>query len=428
MVNAVNRLIEELASDKFDESTGLEFLDDKRKKKLNLLVVNLKRIRGRLDLELLPINLLTDYVNSLQKYYEKKISFRDYLKASNNADAKEINKKIDQVIEQLNRVSTAVYVEPMVKELIKSGVNDSIIKEAIEIPDMTGGMNKIRSHVINSVAVFGHSPLNKEQIFNLVLLRIAASAHSENIPVPEVNKIRRHFDSEDEPSSYSHTQKLTRLIKEFTIRLNCVYPNYKKLFLARDGIILYEAQITLHRTSCDLIYVSRDTIKDYFSLFSGDLDLVISKVGLNHAEALIEGLYERFLSYYKSNDSYKRIFDSIITYLKPFIDNNTVFVDSSSKSLPIILCAIAKIFYPSYDFKAYFYCTIYEDPKVGFILGRKDFIVDMLPDYVEYDASNSSIFPWYIQKFIPIANKRMKQQQAYMAHLVLQSELHSSII
>ena len=45
---------------------------------------------------------------------------------------------------------------------------------------------------------------------------------------------------------------------------------------------------------------------------------------------------------------------------------------------------------------------------------------------VEFDKERSSIIP-YIQKLLPIKLRtgKMKQPQAYMVHLVLQSVLHS---
>lgn len=428
MVNAVNKLIEDLASQKIEDPENVDTISDARKRKLELLILNLKRIKDNPDLAKLQIDLLITYTQSLQKYYEKKISYREYLKSTNNIDSKEINKKINLVIEQLNRISTAVYLEPTVRELKKEKVNDTVIKEAMELPQEIDTISKVKMNIINNVHNFGNSPLDKEQIFKLILLRIATHAHSENIPVPEVNRIRRHYESSGEPSSYEQTLDLTKLIKEFTVRLNTIYPNHKKLFLARDGIILYEAQITMYRTSCDIIYISRDTIKEYFDLFSKDLDSVISKQGVNNSESIIEELKEIFMSKYNSNEHYKTIFESIIKYIGPYFNHKTVFVDSSSKSIPIILCAMSRIFYPNFDFKAYFFSTIYTDPNVGFILGKNDNKLDMLADYVEFDQAHSSMLPWYIQKFIPIPNKRMKQQQAYMTHLVLQSTLHSSFI
>jgi hypothetical protein len=216
-------------------------------------------------------------------------------------------------------------------------------------------------------------------------------------------------------------------IKQFTIKMNERYRDYKKLFLARDGFILYEAQITMFNDNSDIIYVSRDTLQEYFNMLKEQLDLVIKRRGISNIENIIHDLVVVYRNLYDSDHTYHALFDSLIRYLRNYFANKLLFVDSSSMTLPVVLAAISKMFNPEMDVKVYFFSTIYTDHNAGYLIGQtKNFSVDMMPDYVEYDKDRSSVIP-YVPKLLPIFIKtgKMKQPQAYMTHLVLQSILRS---
>jgi len=427
MVNAVNQLIKEITSEKLDENLDISWFDEKRKVKLQLLIKNLERVRSYPNLDDLQLKRLTSFLYILLKYYKKKIEYKELLRIYSGATSKKINDEVDSIILKLRNLTTSIFVENIIRELLQLGVNQKLINEALTIPELHRGINEIKLHIKNSINNFSSQSLDKEVIFKLCLIRIAAHCNEEKLDIPKVQMIRKQFDSEGKPSSYEMSKKVCVNIKDFTLKLNNLYENYKKLFLARDGFILYEAQLTLYKNSSDIIYVSRDTLGKYFKFLNNKLDESINKEGINNVGAIITDLHNNLLKLYNSDEEIKSLFNSLIRYLKSYLDVNTVFVDSSSRSLPVILCAICKIFYPKFDFRVYFFSTIYQDTKAGYLLGQKEnYIVDMMPEYVEFDKERSSIIP-YIQKLLPIKLRtgKMKQPQAYMVHLVLQSVLHS---
>ncbi|PIZ50640.1 hypothetical protein COY27_06550 [Candidatus Woesearchaeota archaeon CG_4_10_14_0_2_um_filter_33_13] len=426
MVDAVNQLIKQLVADKFDPNSDLIWFNKDRQVKIQLLIQNLERIKSRNKLNILNLKGLYGYIYPLLKYYRKQISYKEFLRITHHATAKSINEQIDITIANLRRLIQAVYIDSLVKELREEGVNERLIREALTIPSVHGGINVVKQHIISTTYLFGKAPLNKEQIFKLYVLRGAVHCHYEKIDLTILKSIRTYFDSNKQTSSsYSQTLDLSQLIKKATIKLNQLYGDHKKLFLARDGFILYEAQITLFNNNSDIVYVSRATLKDYFKILHTELLKVIKVVGMNNVEKIILTLSKHFQELNK--EEYMALFfQSIMRYLKVYIKPKTVFVDSSSHSIPVILAAICKLFYPNYEYNVYFVTTSYNDRTAGYLINRKDtYIVDMLPDYVDYDETKSSIIP-YFHKLLPITlKKKWKQPQAYMAHLVLQSVLRS---
>lgn len=426
VVQAVNRLIKDLVAERFDETQDLSWFDNKRFTNISLLIQNLQRVRQRKDLTGLQLNKLALWLDDLLRYYSKKITYPEFLERQGNVTPQEINKHIDAIINQLVTLARSVYVEPLVQQLLEEGVNKAIIDDALTIHNLTT-IDMIKHYIQLISKQFGTTSLTKEQVFNLILIRIATHIHEESLPMPQVEKIAAQFNSPSKPSSYELTKKLAENIRTFTAQLNEEYPDHTKLFLARDGFVLYEAYITLFSTPANIIYVSRDTLQHYFKTLQDPLNNAITKHGLGNVHVLINELTQQYFLMYERDASFKSFCNSIMQYLAPYLTPKTVFVDSSSRTLPLVLAALSKIMYPNYDFQVYFHTTIYTDPHAGFRTGKEnDYFIDMLPDYVAYDQENSGIIP-YIQRILPIPLRTggMKQPQAYMVHLVLQSVLHS---
>ena len=424
MVNAVNQLIAQLIKEKYDLSVDLQWFTNERVAKLELIIQNLERIRSRPDLKNLGLDPLLNYLSPLLSYYKQKISYKQFLKVANYASAETINEQIDRVVANLRSLLRYLFVEQILEELRSKGVRKELIEEAMIVPDLAGGINKIKIHILQTIHAFGTAPLDKEVIFKLSVLRIATHLHTEKLKLPDIKVLRRFYEEKKGPSNYQENREAAILIKSATVRLNELYPNHKKLFLARDGLILYEAQLTLFKDSCDVIYISRDTLGAFFKVLEKELRGAIEEEGIGDVEKLIRNLRERYTQL-QINPKIKEITKSLLRYLTPYLSSKTVFVDSSSRSLPVILSALCSLYYPKNEYRAFFCTTIYTDQRAGYLLGEeKNYVVDMIPDYVQFHAEKSSLLP-YVAKLLPFGSKLMKQPQAYTAHLILQSVLHS---
>jgi|GEM_PF-4215761 len=423
MENEINQLIDDIFSEKLNPDIDLGWFDDKKITNIKLLIQNLERVRSRKDFSYIKIDSLKNNLSLLLQYYLKKVSYKELVINLRYHSPVEINRDIDDIILKLKNLDHIVFADGLITKLLNAGVNNSLISEAMTVPEIEGGIDKVKNFIVMSIGRFGKTPLGKEEIFNLVLLRIMTNFHMANMKMPAVNQIREHFDGENTASSYKSSVQISDIVEKSVIKLIRLYPNYNKLFLARDGLIMYEAAIALGQSNCDVIYVSRDTLGGYFKKLTDELDLIIGDVGVDDMDKIIQRLVSRFKVLYSRDAYYSKIFTTLYTYLKSYIKPNTVFVDSSSKTLPVVLCALCKMFYPLYDFRPFFSFTIYTQSNVGLITGQKDFSVDMMPDYVEYASKKSSLFP-YIQKFSS-SQQKMKKEQAYMTHLVLLSTLRS---
>ncbi|MBI4152258.1 hypothetical protein HY495_00985 [Candidatus Woesearchaeota archaeon] len=424
MVSAVNQLITQLIREKYDLSVDLHWFTPDRITKLELLIQNLERIKSRPDLKNLKLDSLLAYLSPLLSYYKRKITYKQFLKIANYASAETINKQIDQVVTNLRGLLRYLYVEQILEELHTKNVRKELIEEAMMVPDLRGGIDNIKHHILQSIHAFGTVPLDKEVIFKLSVLRIATHLHAEKLKLPDVKVLRKFYEEKKGPSNYQENREVAIIVKSAIVRLNELYPRHKKLFLARDGLILYEAQYTLFRDNCDVIYISRDTLGVFFKVLEKELGKAIEDEGMNDVEKIIRNLRNRYHQL-QTNPRIKEIIRSLVRYLTPYLSSKTVFVDSSSRSLPVILSALCSLYFPEKEYKVFFCTTIYTDPRAGYILGEeKNYVVDMIPDYVQFHAEKSSLIP-YVAKLLPHGGKMMKQPQAYTAHLILQSILHT---
>ncbi len=425
MVNAVNQLIEKLLQETYGETIDSGWFTKDRTILLEVLLKNLERIRSRSDLDILKIGDLVSYLYPLIRRYKKGITLRDFLQIVRIRRDEKIKEQIDGAILNIKNLLHYISVSEVIAQLQAQSVTKRLLDEAMTIPDLHDvGLNKIKNYILIEISNFGKEPLSKEAIFLLSFLRIAAYSHQDQFPIPQIERCRHFYEVKRGPSNYDENKEVAIIVKAAIIKLNQLYPSHRKIFLARDAFVLYEAQITLFKDNSDLIYVSRSTLGPLFNLLNTELSHAIEEVGINDVESIILNLEQR-LRLLSQKTEIKDFFASLVRYVTPYVRPKTVFVDSSSRSLPVILAALCRIYFPNYDFKVFFAITVYNDPRIGYILNSpKNFIVDMLPEFMEFDPQRSKIIP-YIQKLFPSDSRKMKPVQAYQSHLVLQSVLHS---
>ena len=159
---------------------------NERVTKLELIIQNLERIRSRPDLKNLGLDPLLNYLSPLLSFYKQKISYKQFLKVANYASAETVNEQIDLVVANLRSLLRYLFVEQILEELRSKGVRKELIEEAMTVPDLAGGINKIKLHIFQTIHAFGTAPLDKEVIFKLSVLRIAAHLHTERLKLPDI--------------------------------------------------------------------------------------------------------------------------------------------------------------------------------------------------------------------------------------------------
>ncbi len=204
------------------------------------------------------------------------------------------------------------------------------------------------------------------------------------------------------------------------------FAGYDIVFLARDGLIFYEAYLKMfpkEKKRLHLYYISRQTLnrgkihseyteqqisEELFREMKEDILVpAIEKHGLGDIEAVIRECTARWSEVLgrtpEGSDAdkgrvmlMKEVATEIVRYLEPCLKSDrVVFFDSSSKTFPVVLSGLCRMFYPRKDIRAFFAVTGFKDKEAGYLTGKKEsFVTDYIADMVKYNAALSSVVPY----------------------------------
>ncbi|MBW2972225.1 hypothetical protein KY359_04285 [Candidatus Woesearchaeota archaeon] len=225
--------------------------------------------------------------------------------------------------------------------------------------------------------------------------------------------------------NYKEVARTLDIVVAAVKKLHKMYAGHDIVFLARDGLIFYEAYLKMFPGEKDrihLYYISRQTFNkgkihsEYVEqeiserLFNKIKDRVltpaIAKCGLGDVEAVIAECERLWAETMREQGSSKASRDEItllqevatelMKYLETCLKSDrVVFVDSSSKTFPVVLSGLCRMFFPRKSFHAFFAVTEYKDDAAGYLIGqKKNFITDYVADMVRYNPALSSAVPY----------------------------------
>lgn len=249
--------------------------------------------------------------------------------------------------------------------------------------------------------------------------------------------------------NYRLTRTVIRTVKEAVRALDVRYANSDILFLARDGLLFYEAflhEFPNKAARAHVIYVSRATLnvdkvgEDYVwcepvdDAFSGLkrylLAPAVKELGYTNIEPVIDTVKERIDGYLRRSAPnrarsaalfFQSLASELYTYLRGHIGSRTVvFFDSSSQTFPVLLSAFSRLMFPNAKFEAFFGITPFLNPSAGFLRGKTGvYFTDMLSDSVKFNHKRSSVLPYDPHISAASLERRTK---AFLAHLLIYAD------